>query len=158
MPSFGPPYIGEAHFRHRSTRHILQVSTVRHHRRCIRPSLCCGRGSTMADGGAFVCHRPSIHRRLTVVAFSFRRSVFACADSSLRGMASVLSIFACRRSHSAALRFTSSVCASDHPCLRSRERGTPQELIGTLPPYPLSRYMNIFHWIASLIAVFCFYF
>ena len=33
----------------------------------------------MADGGAFVCHRPSIHRRPTVVAFSFRRSVFACA-------------------------------------------------------------------------------
>ena len=79
MPSFGPPYIGEAHFRHRSTRHILQVSTVRHHRRCIRPSLCCGRGSTMAAGGAFVCHRPSIHRRFTVVAFVFRRSSYACA-------------------------------------------------------------------------------
>ena len=38
------------------------------------------------------------------------------------------------------------------------ERGTTQELIRTLPPDPLSRYMNIFHWIASLIAVFCFYF
>ena len=33
----------------------------------------------MADGGAFVCHRPSIHRRLTVVASLFRRCSFAYA-------------------------------------------------------------------------------
>ena len=48
------------------------------------------------------------------------------------GKASVLCIFACSRSHSAALRFTSSVYASDHPCPKNGE--TTQELIGTLPP------------------------
>ena len=37
-------------------------------------------------------------------------------------MASVLSIFACRRSHSAALQITSSVYASAHPCPGSEAR------------------------------------
>ena len=114
---------------------ILQVSTVRHHRRCIRPSLCCGRGSTMADGGAFVCHRPSIHRRLTVVAFSFHRFGYACALAAPFGGWHRFSPSSPAGARSAALRFTSSVCAFVHPCPGNEE--TTKELIGTLPPYPL---------------------
>ena len=43
----------------------------------------------MAAGGTFVCHRPSIHRRLTVVAFSFRRYGFTCALVARRRFAFV---------------------------------------------------------------------
>ena len=39
------------------------------------------------------------------------------------GMASVLSSYACRRSHSASLRITSSVCASVHPCPGNVDNG-----------------------------------
>ena len=119
---------GRSRFRHRSRSqtgeiscpmqeraNIVQDSTVRHHR------------SRMSA---------------TVVAFAFHRCGYAYALAAPFGMASVLYIFACSRSHSAALRFTSSVCASVHPCpgngKRRNDAGTYRNPSPRPPPAILS--------------------
>lgn len=76
----------------------------------------------MAAGGAFVCHRPSIHRRRTVTAFAFSPLRLRLrSGSSLRGKASWL------RHHARARRSGSPhPSASFAPARPAPERITPR--------------------------------
>ncbi len=117
LPSAGP-------------RAALVIATATGHRLAKTPARC--RERCQHTASFITIATTAAEASATVVASSFRRYGYACA---LAAKASVLSIFAFSRSHSAALRFTSFVFASDHPCPRNGE--TTQELIGTLPPDPL---------------------
>ena len=140
MPSFGPPYIGEAHFRHRSTRHILQVSSLSPPPP-LYPSFALLRTRVYYGRWRRFClpsakYSPSPHGRGFFISSLRLRLRFG---SSLRGMASVLSIFACRRSlrcapvHFFRLRFRSPM-----PVERRNDAGTYRNPSPRPPPAIIS--------------------
>ena len=88
----------------------------------------------LADGGAFVCHRPSIHHRLTIVAFSLRRYGCACALAASFGGWHRFSASSTAVVHTPLC--SDSLLPSSLPITHAQGTGneeTPQELIGTLP-------------------------